>query len=285
MSREPLRQGRERMGLRGRTALITGSCGYGTGASTALRLAREGASIVLNYGTFRHGPEVRDHAEKIAAVVVQLGGRAIIQEADTRDEQQVKRMVEAAEEELGPVDILVNNAGGAWDGGDWTKVDAAKWRSTLAAEIDGAMLTQKHVLPGMRSRKWGRIINMGLQGASQARGAPAPAYCLGKAARAWMTEVIADPHWNKGVTINCIELGETSYLSLEDALRLARGDDPATTVTALVPVTLKKRWTHPWHDHPSPTSFDIAEIVAFLCSDAGRFVTGSLIRLPNLAGK
>ena len=270
-----------RLELQARTVLITGSCGYGTGASTALRLGREGANIVLNYGTVRRGPEVREQAEKIAAAVEELGGRAIIQVADTREEEQVKGMVRAAEKEFGPIDILVNNAGGEWHGCDWSEVDVAKWRSTLAAEIDAVMLTQKYVLPGMRNRKWGRIINMGMQGTSQARGAPAPAYCLGKAARAWMTEVIADPHWRTGVTVNCIELGDTSYLGLEDTLRLAQGDDPETTVTALAPITLEKRWTSAWHDHPAPTCFDIAEIVAFLCSNAGRFITGSLIRLPN----
>lgn len=269
------------MELQGRTALITGSCGYGTGCSTALRLAREGANVVLNYGTVRRGPEVRGHAEKVATAVEELGGRAIIKEADTRDEEQVKGMVKAAEKEFGPVDVLVNNAGGEWHQCDWSEVGVGQWRSTLAAEIDGAMLTMKHVLPGMRDRKWGRIINMGMQGTSQPRGAPAPAYCLGKAGRAWMTEVIAESHWGKGVTVNCIELGDTAYLSLEDAVALARGDDPETEVTALAPITLEKRWTSAWCDHPRPTCFDIAEIVAFLCSKAGRFVTGSLIRLPN----
>jgi len=141
-----------------KTALITGSCGYGTGASTALRLAREGANIVLNYGTVRHGSEVYEHAEKIAAAIEKLGGRAIIKEADTRDEKQVKSMVKAAELEFGQVDILVNNAGGQWHSCDWSTVDVKKWRETLAAEIDGAMLTMKYVLSGMRERKWGRII-------------------------------------------------------------------------------------------------------------------------------
>ena len=163
----------------------------------------------------------------------------------------------------------------------WGEAHPDEWRSTLAAEIDGAMLCMKYVLPEMRRRKWGRIVNMGLQGASQSRGAPAPAYCLGKAARAWMTEVLADPHWGKGITVNCIELGYTAYLSLEDAVVLARGDDPEAEVTALAPETLKKMWTSAWGDHPKPTCFDIAEIVAFLCSDAGLFVTGSLIRMPN----
>jgi len=169
----------------------------------------------LNYGTVRHGSEVYEHAEKIAAAIEELGGRAIIKEADTRDEKQVKSMVKAAESEFGQVDILVNNAGGQWHSCDW------------------------------------------------------------------LSEVIADPHWGTGITVNCIELGETSYLNLDDMVKLAQGDNPEIKVTALAPITLKKIWTSAWHDHPGPTGFDIAEIIAFLCSNAGRFVTGSLIRLPN----
>lgn len=66
------------MELKGKTALITGSCGEGMGRSTALRLAREGANIVLNYGTHRRGAEVQTHANRISEAIRQLGGRAVV---------------------------------------------------------------------------------------------------------------------------------------------------------------------------------------------------------------
>lgn len=104
------------MSLEGRTALVTGSCGEGMGRSIALRLAREGANLVLNYGTARRTKrqttEAAKRAERVAAAARELGGQAIVQPADTRDEDQVRAMLEAAEVEFGAVDILVSNAGG-----------------------------------------------------------------------------------------------------------------------------------------------------------------------------
>jgi 3-oxoacyl-[acyl-carrier protein] reductase len=269
------------MELQGRTALVTGSCGYGTGASTALRLAREGANIVLNYGTCRRGREMAERGQRIAREIEKLGSRAIVQEADTRDEHQVKRMVEAGKNEFGGVDILVNNAGGLWHSSDCTKVDIEEWRSTLAAEIDGALLTMKHVLPGMRKRRWGRIIHMGLEGVFRHPGAPGPAYCLGKAARSWMAEAFAPTDFKRGITMNCIELGWTNGLDLEDAVRLAKGKHLDVEITTYSPVDREKKWQGRWRDRQSPVCHDIGEIVAFLCSDCGRFISGNQIRLPQ----
>ena len=150
------------MELKGKTALITGSCGKGMGRSTALRLGREGANVVLNYGTNRAGPKAEAEARRTAEAITELGGQAIIQKADTTDEAQVKAMVAAACAEFGQVDILVNNAGGEWDAKDYTEIEIDRFRKVLAAEIDGAFLMMKHVVPGMRERRWGRIVHISL---------------------------------------------------------------------------------------------------------------------------
>ena len=245
------------MGLKGKTALITGSCGKGMGRSTALRLAREGTNIVLNYGTRRDGAEVEADAARIADAIAQLGGRAIVQKADTSDEQQVKAMVEAACAEFGQVDILVNNAGGAWDAKDYTEIDIGHFRKTLAAEIDGAFLTMKHVVPGMRERRWGRIIHISLTFAlwMDSVEGMAPDYCLGKAARSWMTMAFGAQEFKHGITVNCIEPGPTPSIEFDEALKAAGGDY----------ASFKKREQANCHD--------VAEIIAFLCSEAGRFVS------------
>jgi len=252
------------MELEGRTALITGSCGEGMGRSTALRLAREGADIVLNYGTHRCGQEVQTRADRIAEVVRRLGGRAIVQQADTTDEQQVKAMVEAACKEFGQVDILVNNAGGDWDVRDYTEISLDHWKAVLSAEIDGAFLTMKHIVPGMRERRWGRIINIGLDRVLCLRDMKgvAPDYCLGKAARAWMTTAFGVEELSKGITVNCIEPGPTAHMRFEDAVKAAGGDCSV------------------WRQRERATCHDVAEIIAFLCSEAARFISGSTIRLP-----
>jgi len=267
--------------LQGKVALITGSCGSGVGCSTALRLAREGASIVLNYGTARPAHEMREQADRISEAIKSFGSRAIVCEADTRDEDQVRKTVEAANTAFGKVDILVNNAGGSWDMCDCTGIDLGQWRSTLAAEIDGTMLTMKHVLPGMRKQKWGRVIHIGLEGVFRHPNDMAPAYCLGKAARSWMAEAFAPRDFRNGITMNCIELGHTFRLKLEDAVALARGDHLDRAITTYTPEETKKKWQGPWRERPHPVCHDVAEIVAFLCSDAGKFISANAIRLPQ----
>jgi 3-oxoacyl-[acyl-carrier protein] reductase len=253
------------MELKGKTALITGSCGEGMGRSTALRLARNGANIVLNYGTHRRGARMEAAAKKIARAVEELGGHAIIQEADTADERQVRAMVRAAERKFGRVDILVNNAGGGWNVRDYTEIPLNEWKQVLADEIDGAFLLMKHSVPGMRRRKWGRIIHIALNGVLQTESLEglAPDYCMGKAARAWMTTAFGLQESARGITVNCIEPPTTPYPTFEEAVKAARGE-----------------WSQ-WRKRKAANSHDIAEIVAFLCSEAGRFVSGSTVRLPQ----
>ena len=252
------------MELKGKTALITGSCGKGMGRSTALRLGREGANIVLNYGTHRAGAEVEADARRIAEAIGELGGRAIVQKADTTNEDEVKAMVAAACGEFGKIDILVNNAGGAWDARDYTEIDLNHFKKVLATEIDGAFLTMKHVVPGMRERRWGRIVHISLTFAlwmDSVKGM-APDYCLGKAARSWMTMAFGSQEFKHGITVNCIEPGVTPPLEFDEALKAAAGNYSS----------FGKREQANCHD--------VAEIIAFLCSDAGRFVSQSFIRLP-----
>ncbi len=270
------------MDLKGKTALITGSCGAGMGRSTALRLVREGARIVLNYGTHRHGAEVRAHADRIAEAIGKLGGQAIVQEADTRNEQQVQAIVEAACKAFGHVDILVNNAGGDWDVRDYANISLDHWKAVLSAEVDGAFLTMKHVVPGMREGQWGRIIHIGLAGALRMTGVNgvAPDYCLGKAVRSWMTTAFGAQELGKRVTVNCIEPGLTAHMSFEDALKAASGEYSSLRVTALDPGSSKQLWSAAWHERETPTCHDIAEAIAFLCSDAGRFISGNNIQFP-----
>jgi 3-oxoacyl-[acyl-carrier protein] reductase len=251
--------------LAGRTALITGSCGEGMGRSIALRLARDGANVVLNYGTHRRGPEMEAHAEQVAEAVASLAGRAIIHEANTTLEAEVVAMVKAAEKAFGAVDILVNNAGGDWQIQDYTKIPLDHWRSVLAAEIDGAFLLMKHVVPGMRERHWGRVIHLSMERSLQfgSMKGVAPDYCLGKAVRAWMTNAFGHDELAHGITMNCLEPGIIGHLGFDEALAMARGDAEA------------------WPQRTGPTPHDAAEIVAFLCSETGRFVTASEIRVLN----
>ncbi len=253
------------MHLEGKVALITGSTGDGMGRSTALTLAMNGADIVLNHGTFHKDAKAARTAKKVAQAIEDMGRRVIVAKADTRKDDEVAAMVKQATDEFGKIDILVNNASSAWDPRDYTEIDHEHWQEVLAAQIDGAFLTMKYIVPGMRERGWGRIIHVALSGVlgMESMSHLAPDYCLGKAVRAWMTTAFGLQEFKKGISVNCIEPGPTGHMAFDDALHAARGD------------------CSQWQKRKTVAAHDIAEIILFLCSEAGRFISGSRIRLPT----
>jgi len=255
------------MELKGKTALITGSTGSGIGRSTAFRLASEAANIILNYGTLHRTSnalkDVEENASRVAKVVEELGGKALILPADTRDPHQVKAMVDAGIEKFGSIDILVNNAGGDWLIQDVTEIEPKHWRSVLRAEIDGAFYCMKYVLPRMREMKWGRIINLSMEGALNWTRYLAEDYALGKAARTWMVQAWAKHEIKYGVTINAIEPGPIAHMTLQEAIEAVKSGAE-------------------WRNRKKPVAHDIAELIAFLCSEKSRFVSGSVFVFPEL---
>ena len=258
------------MTLKGRTALITGSTGSGMGRSTAFRLASEGANIILNYGTYhRTGQDLKNaekNAKKVANVIKEFGGEALVFPADTREPDQVKAMVDAGIERFGAIDILVNNAGGEWLIQDITDIEPHHWHSVLQAEIDGAFYCIKSVLPKMRERRWGRIINISMEGALNWTGGLAEDYVLGKAARTWMVRAWAKQELKYGITINAIEPGPIADMTLEEAIDAVKSGGT-------------------WRKRKKPVSHDIAEVIAFLCSEKASFISGSVFVFPEFDQK
>ena len=242
--------------LEGRVALVTGSTGQGIGRSIALTHAREGADVVLNTGTNRR--TTRAANRRILDALGSLGARAILVEARTYDRREVERMFARARTELGPVDILVNNAGGRWDPRkDLAKVDDRFWRGVLRAEIDGMFCTIRAALPDMRRRRWGRIVNLGME-RSEEFVEPPYDYAVGKIARHGLTRILSEVEMPHGVTINAVAPGYIPHFSLDQALdALHHG----------------RTWTQRAHGTPQ----DVAELVAWLCTEEARFVKGAVI--------
>lgn len=243
--------------LEGRVALVTGSTGEGMGRSIALTLAREGADVALNYGTNRR-TDARTNS-RIARAVESFGVRALVVPANTAIRADVRRMFARVRRTLGPVDILVNNAGGPWapKHRDFAKLDDAFWRSVLRAEIDGMFHTIQAALPGMRRRRWGRIVNVGMERTEEFLEPPYD-YAVGKIARHGLTRILSEVEIPRGITINAVAPGYIPYFTFAQALA-AVGHRGA------------------WSRRPYGTPQDVAEVVAWLCTERARYVKGAVI--------
>jgi 3-oxoacyl-[acyl-carrier protein] reductase len=181
--------------LAGRVALVTGAS-RGIGRAIALALAGAGADVVVNCR------ERGRSAEETADAIRTKGRRALAIAADVSESRAVEGMVRAAEAELGPVDLLVNNAGVAIprDLDDLTEADFDR---TLAVNLKGAFLCTRAVLPGMRARRWGRVVNIS-SGAARGAGVIGAHYNASKAGLEGLTRGYAARLVRDGVTVNAV---------------------------------------------------------------------------------
>ena len=148
--------------LNGHIALVTGGS-RGIGAAIAAALAEAGAAVAVNYR--ERAPE----AEAVVAKIKDMGGRATANAADVSQATAVAKMVDHVASTLGPIDILINNAGIAIVRGidDLTESD---FDTTIAVNLKSAFLCTQAVLPAMRAKKWGLIVNIS-SGAARGAGA------------------------------------------------------------------------------------------------------------------
>ena len=184
-----------RVDLAGRVALVTGAS-RGIGRAIALALAGAGADVVVNCRE-----RVRS-AEEAADAVRAEGRRALAIAADVSDARAVEEMVRSAEAELGPVDVLVNNAGVAIPR-DLDELTEEEFDRTLAVNLKGAFLCARAVLPGMRARRWGRIVNIS-SGAARGAGVIGAHYNASKAGLEGLTRGYAARVAKDGVTVNAV---------------------------------------------------------------------------------
>lgn len=242
-----------------RVALVTGSTGEGLGRSIAFTLARDGAKVVVNYGTGH--PNNANAAEKVLAEIRALGGKGYAFKADTREEDEVQSMIEGIVTLYGRLDFLICNAGGAWEARDITEIDQEQWRSVIKAEVDGLFYCIKHALPHMREAHFGRIVAVGFNDLSSSGGPPYD-YMVGKVGRQALIDLISKTEIANGITCNVVAPSHTERPTMKQAVDAAKHAPN-------------------WKRRTSPTPQDGAEAVRFLCTDEAAFVTGSVI---NIAG-
>ena len=181
--------------LKGRVALVTGGS-RGIGRAIAISLAEAGAAVMVNYR------EAAAEAGAVADAITKAGGRAVAVGADVSEAADVARLIAAAERELGPVDVLVNNAGIALMRGvdDLTEEDFDR---TIAVNLKSVFLCTQAVVPGMRARGWGRIVNIS-SGAARGAGGVGPHYNASKAGLEGLTRGYAARLVKDGITVNAV---------------------------------------------------------------------------------
>ena len=185
--------------LKDRVALVTGAS-RGIGRAIASALARAGAAVAVNY---------RARGEEAAAVVEAIhrsGGHAVAVAADVSVAGDVDRMVREVEQHLGPIDILVNNAGMTLARG-LDDISEEDFDRTVAVNLKSAFLCTQAVLPGMRQRRWGRIVNISSIGARLGSGSVSVAYAAAKAGVEGLTRGYALRLAPEGVTVNAVAPG------------------------------------------------------------------------------
>lgn len=198
--------------LTGRVALVTGAS-RGIGRACALALAERGADVAVNYLSRR------DAAEETVERIRKREGRAFAIQGDVRNPAEVRRMVEAAQAELGPIGILVNNAGITRPQPleDITEED---WDSILAANLKSSFLLTQAVIGGMRAQRWGRIIMMSSV-AAHLGGVVGPHYAASKAGMIGMAHFYARALVKDGITVNAVSpaLIETEMVAVNPNAR------------------------------------------------------------------
>ncbi len=243
------------LGMNGRVALVLGAS-KGIGRSVAIALAREGTRVAL----------VSRSAERLKPVVDEIGGDAQAFVADTGDLDRMAELTDEVSARMGPVEILVLNTGGP-PRGSTLEHGVEDWEAAYRSLVLAPRLLVEGVLPGMRERGWGRIVNV----ASSSIREPIPGLALSNSNRmaavgflnTLAREVAAD-----GITVNTIATGRfaTERLaegyggSLAEAERVAAEEVPAGRLGV-------------------PDEY--GDLVAFLCSERAAYLTGSVIPLDG----
>jgi 3-hydroxybutyrate dehydrogenase len=248
--------------LKGKTALVTGSTS-GIGLATARALAADGANVMLNgFGDKDAIEKERTRLEK------EFGIKARYSPADMSKPAEIAAMIATAEKEFGSLDVLVNNAG-IQHVANIEDFPVEKWDAVIAINLSSSFHTIRAALPGMKKRKWGRIVNIASAHGLVASGQKV-AYVAAKHGIVGMTKVVAIETANDGITCNAICPGWV-LTPLVQAQIEARAKDSGKTVKEEEIALLSEK--QPMHQFTRPES--IGALTVFLAGDAAATITGS----------
>jgi NAD(P)-dependent dehydrogenase (short-subunit alcohol dehydrogenase family) len=245
------------MTLEGRVALVTGGS-RGIGRGIALALAEDGADVAVNYR------QDEDAAAETVAEIEKLGGRTRAYQASIDDRAQDEAMVAAVLDELGPVDILVNNAGIASRGRDVVGTEFAEIERVVGTHAFGAFHLCQLVLPTMREQPRGDIVMISSIATRHWNGWSSP-YNMGKAALEALAFTLAKEEQRNNIRVNVVAPG---LVETEMGRRLVKGTAGVEDIKTLYGASPFGRVCQPE---------DVANVVRFLVSDQGSYVSGQRI--------
>jgi 3-hydroxybutyrate dehydrogenase len=256
------------MFLSGKTALVTGSTS-GIGLACAKALAAEGANVVLNgFGEENEIEEVRQGLERAS------GGGALYSNADLTDPAAIERMIGQAADTFGSVDILVNNAG-MQHVAPIDQFPPDRWDLLIALNLSAVFHTTRLVLPAMKERGWGRIINTASAHSLVASPNKAP-YVASKHGVAGLTKAVALETAASGVTVNCISPGYVWTPLVENQIPDTMKARGLTREQVMNDVLLAAQPTKKF-----VTVDQVAALALFLCRDDAASITGANLSMDG----
>ncbi|HVL41330.1 MAG TPA: SDR family oxidoreductase [Brevundimonas sp.] len=246
------------MSLTGHHAVVTGA-GSGIGRATAERLAEAGCQVTL---IGRHVARLNETADRI-------GDLAFAAPADVTDPDALAAAIEAGRDRFGPVDILINNAGAATSA-PFLKTDADAFRAMLALNLEAPAEAARLVLPGMLTRRWGRIVNVastaGLKGYAYVS-----AYVAAKHGLVGLTRSLALEVASKGVTVNAVCPGFT------DTDLVARSVEAITGKTGRTEEEARAALAASNPQGRLITPDEVAMTIVWLCGEGASGVNGAAV--------
>jgi NAD(P)-dependent dehydrogenase (short-subunit alcohol dehydrogenase family) len=246
------------MNLTGHHAVVTGA-GSGIGRATAERLAEAGCQVTL---IGRHVVRLNETADRI-------GDLAFAAPADVTDPDALAAAIEIGRDRFGPVDILVNNAGAATSA-PFLRIDAEAWRAMLALNLEAPAEATRLLLPGMLTRRWGRIVNVastaGLKGYAYVS-----AYVAAKHGLVGLTRGLAQEVASKGVTVNAVCPGFT------DTDLVARSVEAITGKTGRTGEEARAALAASNPQGRLITPDEVAATIVWLCGDDASGINGAAV--------